>query len=50
LSGSTLELARETYLDVWGSALFAGRLASAGGLVEVCRQIGSAADPAARLV
>ena len=30
-------LARETYLDVWGAAFFAGRFASAGGLVEVSR-------------
>ena len=30
-------LARETYLDAWGAALFAGRLAAAGGLVEVSR-------------
>ena len=30
-----LELARETYLDAWGSALFAGHLAPAGDLVEV---------------
>jgi len=29
------ELARETYLDAWGAALFAGRLATAGGLLEV---------------
>jgi hypothetical protein len=29
------ELARETYLDAWGAALFAGRSASAGSLVEV---------------
>ena len=31
------ELALETYLDAWGAALFAGRLASAGSLVEVSR-------------
>src|SRR3954451_5471747 len=31
------ELARETYLDAWGAALFAGRMASAGSLVEVSR-------------
>jgi DNA-binding CsgD family transcriptional regulator/tetratricopeptide (TPR) repeat protein len=29
------ELACETYLDAWGAALFAGRFASAGSLVEV---------------
>ncbi len=28
------ELARETYLDAWGAALFAGRLASAGSLLR----------------
>src|SRR5829696_634996 len=31
------ELARETYLDAWGAAMFAGRFASAGSLVEVSR-------------
>jgi DNA-binding NarL/FixJ family response regulator len=39
------ELARETYLDAWGAALFAGRLASAGGLVEVSRAARSAPRP-----
>jgi DNA-binding NarL/FixJ family response regulator len=39
------ELARETYLDAWGAALFAGRLASAGSLVEVCRAATSAPRP-----
>jgi DNA-binding CsgD family transcriptional regulator len=29
------ELARETYLDAWGAALFAGSLATGGNLVEV---------------
>jgi len=32
-----LELARETYLNAWGAALFAGRLAGAGDLLEVSR-------------
>src|SRR4051794_17290016 len=46
-AASTLEtldvrLARDTYLDAWGAALFAGRLASAGGLAEVSRAAGSA--------
>ena len=36
------ELARETYLDAWGAALFAGRLASAGSLVEVSRAAAAA--------
>jgi DNA-binding NarL/FixJ family response regulator len=40
-----LELARETYLDAWGAALFAGRLASAGSLVEVSRAAKSAPRP-----
>jgi DNA-binding CsgD family transcriptional regulator/tetratricopeptide (TPR) repeat protein len=31
------ELARETYLDAWGAALFAGSFASAGSLLEVSR-------------
>ncbi|MDP9222309.1 MAG: LuxR C-terminal-related transcriptional regulator [Actinomycetota bacterium] len=39
------ELARETYLDAWGAALFAGRLASAGGLVEVSRAATSSPRP-----
>jgi DNA-binding NarL/FixJ family response regulator len=43
------ELARETYLDAWGAALFAGRLASAGSLVEVCRAARSAPRPAGPL-
>jgi len=32
-----VELARETYLDAWGAALFAGRFASRGDLLEVSR-------------
>jgi DNA-binding CsgD family transcriptional regulator len=39
------ELARETYLDAWGAALFAGHLASAGSLVEVSRAAASAPRP-----
>ena len=42
-----VELARETYLDAWGAAMFAGRLASTGGLLEVSRGI-RAAPQAAR--
>jgi DNA-binding CsgD family transcriptional regulator/tetratricopeptide (TPR) repeat protein len=30
-----VDLARETYLDAWGAALFAGRLATDGDLLEV---------------
>jgi DNA-binding CsgD family transcriptional regulator len=43
------ELARETYLDAWGAALFAGRFASAGSLVEVSRAATSAPRPARQL-
>jgi DNA-binding CsgD family transcriptional regulator len=43
------ELARETYLDAWGAALFAGRLASAGSLVEVSRAAASAPRPSGPL-
>jgi DNA-binding CsgD family transcriptional regulator/tetratricopeptide (TPR) repeat protein len=32
-----VDLARETYLDAWGAAWFAGGLASAGDLLEVSR-------------
>jgi ATP/maltotriose-dependent transcriptional regulator MalT len=32
------ELARQTYLDAWSSALFAGKLASSGSLHHVSRQ------------
>ncbi len=39
------ELARETYLDAWGAALFAGRLASAGSLLEVSGAATSAPRP-----
>ena len=40
------ELARETYLDAWGAAMFAGRLAVAGGLLEVSRAVRVAPPPA----
>ena len=39
-------LARETYLDAWSAALFAGRLASGGGLEEVSHKARSAPRPA----
>jgi DNA-binding CsgD family transcriptional regulator/tetratricopeptide (TPR) repeat protein len=32
-----LELARETYLTAWAAAVFAGRLAGADELLEICR-------------
>ena len=40
------QLARETYLDAWSSALFAGRLASAASLHEVSRDARAAPRPA----
>src|SRR5215217_4705228 len=39
------ELARDTYLDAWGAAFFAGRFASAGSLAEVSRAAKSAPRP-----
>jgi DNA-binding CsgD family transcriptional regulator len=33
------KLARDTYLDAWSAALFAGRLASAGDLHDVSREV-----------
>ena len=40
------ELARDTYLEAWSAALFAGELAAAGGLQEVSRQARNAPAPA----
>jgi DNA-binding CsgD family transcriptional regulator len=37
-----VDLARETYLDAWGAAWFAGSLDAAGGLLEVSRAARSA--------
>jgi DNA-binding CsgD family transcriptional regulator len=39
------ELARETYLDAWGAALFAGRLATAGSLQDASWSAKSAPPP-----
>ena len=41
-------LSRETYLDAWSSALFAGRLASSTGLHEVSRDAQAARRPTDR--
>ena len=42
-----VRLSRNTYLDAWGAALFAGHLASAGGsLLDVSRAAAAAPDPA----
>jgi DNA-binding CsgD family transcriptional regulator len=39
-------LSRDTYLDAWGAALFAGHLAAAGGgLLDVSRAAATAPDP-----
>jgi DNA-binding CsgD family transcriptional regulator len=42
------QLARETYLDAWSSALFAGALASTAGMYEVSREAQAAGGPAER--
>jgi DNA-binding CsgD family transcriptional regulator len=39
-------LARDTYLDAWSAALFAGRMASAGSLLDVSRAVATAPKPA----
>jgi DNA-binding CsgD family transcriptional regulator/tetratricopeptide (TPR) repeat protein len=41
-----VQLSRDTYLDAWSAALFAGRLASAGSLLDVSRAVGTAPEPA----
>jgi DNA-binding CsgD family transcriptional regulator len=40
-----VDLAREVYLDAWGAALFAGRLATGADLLEVSRAARSAPRP-----
>jgi DNA-binding CsgD family transcriptional regulator len=40
-----LRLSRETYLDAWSAALFAGELASAGSLPEVSEAVRTAPAP-----
>ena len=41
-----VRLSRDTYLEAWSAALFAGRLASGGSLLEVSRAAASAPAPA----
>jgi ATP/maltotriose-dependent transcriptional regulator MalT len=41
-----VRLSRETYLDAWSAALFAGRLAGAGSLRDVSRAVSTAPAPA----
>ena len=43
-----VRLARDTYLDAWSAALFAGRLASTGNLLEVSRAVMTAPEPGPR--
>ena len=45
LSPLDAELAREVYLDAWGAALFAGRLAAGGALLDVSLAARSAPRP-----
>ena len=45
LESLDVNLARETYLDAWGAALFAGSLASGGNLLDVSRAARSAPRP-----
>ncbi len=40
-----VRLSRDTYLDAWSAALFAGRLASEGGLHDVSRSVSTAPAP-----
>ncbi len=46
LEALDVTLARETYLDAWAAAMFAGRPARAGDLHEVSRAVRSAPPPA----
>jgi DNA-binding CsgD family transcriptional regulator/tetratricopeptide (TPR) repeat protein len=41
-----VRLARDTYLDAWSAALFAGPLARGGGLADVSRAVAGARSPA----
>jgi DNA-binding CsgD family transcriptional regulator len=45
LEGLDVRLSRDTYLDAWSAALFAGRLASAGSLLDVSRAVATAPEP-----
>jgi DNA-binding CsgD family transcriptional regulator len=46
LESLDVQLSRDTYLDAWSAALFAGRLASAGSLLDVSRAASTAPKPA----
>ncbi|HEX2086311.1 MAG TPA: AAA family ATPase [Solirubrobacteraceae bacterium] len=41
-----VRLSRDTYLEAWGAALFAGRLATGDGLLEVSQAVAGAPPPA----
>lgn len=41
-----VRLSRDTYLDAWSAALFAGRMASGSGLLDVSRAAATAPKPA----
>jgi DNA-binding CsgD family transcriptional regulator len=46
LESLNLDLARQTYLDTWHAAMFAGHLAGAGDLLEVSRAVCALPAPA----
>jgi DNA-binding CsgD family transcriptional regulator len=46
LESLNLDLARQTYLDTWHAAMFAGHLAGAGDLLEVSRAVRALPAPA----
>jgi DNA-binding CsgD family transcriptional regulator len=48
LASLDASLARETYLDAWGAALFAGKLARGGSLYDVSVQARAALPPSGR--
>jgi len=45
LEAVDVRVARDTYLDAWGAALYAGRLSSRGTLLEVSRAAKAAPEP-----
>jgi DNA-binding CsgD family transcriptional regulator len=45
LEGLDVRLSRDTYLDAWSAALFAGRLATDGNLLDVSRAVRTAPAP-----
>lgn len=45
LESLDVRLSRDTYLEAWGAALFAGRLGAAGGLLDVSQAAATAPRP-----